>query len=143
MAESFVRITGGSTESLGEEDDERSKKKLQLKPYCLELLELSQNPKKHASSIPALLHLLRSSPSNSLQLFLDYTLFPLLLMLDVAVDCRSLRSKSEFSNNKRVSDKVAERVVACLEVLLKKCHLGSVDQKSFVKELSSGSGLCF
>ncbi|KAE8699110.1 E3 ubiquitin-protein ligase RGLG2-like [Hibiscus syriacus] len=132
MVETFVRFTGGSTESQGEEEeeeeDERSKIFLQIKPYCLELLELSQNPKKHASSIPALLHLLRSSPPDSLQPFFDYTLFPLLLLLDAAVDCRSSRNKSEISNNKRVSDKVAEGVVACLEELLKKCHLGSVDQ---------------
>ncbi|GMI88663.1 hypothetical protein like AT1G79190 [Hibiscus trionum] len=129
MAESFVRITGGSTEPHGEEEEERrSKIFLQLKPYCLELLELSQNPKKHDSSIPALLRLLRSSPPNSLQPFFDYTLFPLLLLLDAAVDCRSSKNKSESSHVKRVSDKVAEGVVECLEELLKKCHLGSVDQ---------------
>ncbi|KAL4303341.1 hypothetical protein GQ457_10G015910 [Hibiscus cannabinus] len=129
MAESFFRITGGSTESQGEgEEEDRSKIFLQLKPYCLELLELSQNPKKHASSLPALLHLLRSSPPNSLQPFFDYTLFPLLLLLDAAVDCRSSQNKSESSNIKRISDKVAEGVVECLEELLKKCHLGSVDQ---------------
>lgn len=135
MAESFVRITGGSAVSQAREeeeeeddDEERSRIFSQLKPYCLELLELSQNPKKHASSIPALLHLLRSSPPNSLQPFFDYTLFPLLLLLDAAVDCRSSQNKSESSNYKRVSDKVAEGVVECLEELLKKCHLSSVDQ---------------
>nr|KJB26969.1 hypothetical protein B456_004G269300 [Gossypium raimondii] len=136
MAESFVRITGGSAVSQAreeeeeeeEDDEERSRIFSQLKPYCLELLELSQNPKKHASSIPALLHLLRSSPPNSLHPFFDYTLFPLLLLLDAAVDCRSSQNKSESSNYKRVSDKVAEGVVECLEELLKKCHLSSVDQ---------------
>ncbi|KAL1088800.1 hypothetical protein V6Z11_D08G276000 [Gossypium hirsutum] len=118
MAESFVRITGGSAVSQAREeeeeeddDEERSRIFSQLKPYCLELLELSQNPKKHASSIPALLHLLRSSPPNSLQPFFE-----------------SSQNKSESSNYKRVSDKVAEGVVECLEELLKKCHLSSVDQ---------------
>ncbi|KAG8487262.1 hypothetical protein CXB51_020577 [Gossypium anomalum] len=134
MAESFVRITGGSAVSQAreedeeEDDEEKSRIFSHLKPYCLELLELSQNPKKHASSIPALLHLLRSSPPNSLQPFFDYTLFPLLLLLDAAVDCRSSQNKNESSNYKRVSDKVAEGVVECLEELLKKCHLSSVEQ---------------
>ncbi|KHF98245.1 TELO2-interacting 1 [Gossypium arboreum] len=134
MAESFVRITGGSAVSQAreedeeEDDEEKSRIFSQLKPYCLELLELSQNPKKYASSIPALLHLLRSSPPNSLQPFFDYTLFPFLLLLDAAVDCRSSQNKSESSNYKRVSDKVAEGIVECLEELLKKCHLSSVDQ---------------
>ncbi|XVE62997.1 hypothetical protein DITRI_Ditri06bG0164600 [Diplodiscus trichospermus] len=124
MMGSFVRITGESQEG----EEERSNIFSQLKPYCLELLQLSQNPKKHASAIPDLLNLLRSSPSNYLQPFFDYTLFPLLLLLDAAVDCRSSQNKSESSNNKRVSDKVAEGVVQCLEMLLRKCYLGSVDQ---------------
>ncbi|OMP09768.1 hypothetical protein COLO4_05147 [Corchorus olitorius] len=130
----FLRIAGGSTEARREEKEleeeeegeERSKLFLQLKPYCLELLELAQNPKKHSSAIRALLHLLRSSPPDSLQPFFDYILFPLLLLLDAAVDCRSSQKKSE--TNKKVSDKVAEGVVQCLEELLKNCQLGSVDQ---------------
>ncbi|XVE98976.1 hypothetical protein REPUB_Repub03eG0156200 [Reevesia pubescens] len=126
VRESFVRITESQVEG-EEESDERSKIFVKLKPYCLELLELSQNPKKNSSAIPALLRLLRSSPPNYLHPFFDYTLFPLLLLLDAAVDCRSSQKKSD-NNNKRVSDKVAEGVVECLEELLKKCHLGSVDQ---------------
>ncbi|XVF60850.1 hypothetical protein PTKIN_Ptkin08bG0081000 [Pterospermum kingtungense] len=129
MTESFDRVTGGFTESQEEEDEEKRKIFLQLKPYCLELLQLSQNPKNHASAISALLLLLRSSPSNSLQPFFDYTLFPLLLLLDASIDCRSSESESGNNYSKvRVSDKVAEGVVECLEELLKKCHLGSVDQ---------------
>ncbi|XP_021300339.1 uncharacterized protein LOC110428748 [Herrania umbratica] len=124
----FLRITGESTEAQREEE-ERSKLFLQLKPYCLELLELSQNPKNHSSAIPALLRLLRSSPPGSLQPFFDYTLFPLLLLLDAAVNCRSSSKKVESNNTYiRVSDKVAEGVVECLEELCKKCHPGSVDQ---------------
>ncbi|OMO55316.1 hypothetical protein CCACVL1_27310 [Corchorus capsularis] len=131
MEGGFLRIAGRSTEARREEkeleeEEERSKLFLQLKPYCLELLELAQNPKKHSSAIPALLHLLRSSPPDSLQPFFDYILFPLLLLLDAAVDCRSSQKKSK--TNKKVSDKVAEGVVQCLEELLKKCQLGSVDQ---------------
>ncbi|XP_017985336.1 PREDICTED: uncharacterized protein LOC18594747 isoform X3 [Theobroma cacao] len=125
----ILRITGGSTEAQREEEEEISKLFLQLKPCCLELLELSQNPKNQSSAIPALLHLLRSSPPSSLQPFFDYTLFPLLLLLDAAVNCRSSSKKIESNNTYiRVSDKVAEGVVECLEELCKKCHLGSVDQ---------------
>ncbi|GLT63585.1 hypothetical protein SLA2020_361410 [Shorea laevis] len=58
-----------------------------LKLYYRELLELSQNPNKHSSAIPALLELLRSFSPDALQPFYDYTLFPLLLLLDAAVEC--------------------------------------------------------
>ena len=59
----------------------------------------------------------------------SYTLFPLLLLLDGAVNCRSSQ-KLEESVMVNVSDIAAEGVVQCLEELLKKCHLGSVDQVS-------------
>lgn len=64
----------------------------------------------------------------------SYTLFPLLLLLDAAVNCRS-PPKVEGSVMvdipkvpHKVSDVAAEGVLQCLEELLKKCHLGSVDQ---------------
>lgn len=69
--------------------------------------------------------------------FFSYTLFPLLLLFDAAVNCRSsmkIDSKDnplEFNTletEHKVSDSVAEGVVLCLEEVLKKCHLGSVDQ---------------
>lgn len=67
----------------------------------------------------------------------SYTLFPLLLLLDAAVNCRSPQKAN--SENKllwfhaletphNVSDAVAEATILCLEELLKKCCLGSVDQ---------------
>lgn len=67
--------------------------------------------------------------ANIFHLF-SYTLFPLLLLLDAAVACRS-PEKVEISNPKmphKVSDAVAEGVLQCLEELLIKCHLGSVEQ---------------
>uniref|UniRef100_A0A1J3EZ89 TELO2-interacting protein 1-like protein n=1 Tax=Noccaea caerulescens TaxID=107243 RepID=A0A1J3EZ89_NOCCA len=115
----------------------------QLKILCLELLSLSQNPQKDPATIPALLHLLRRSPPSSLQSFFHYTLFPLLLLLDAAVSCRSQGNNqpAEFPKTPyRVSDKVAEGVINCLEELLKKCHIGSVDQMIVImKKLTSGA----
>lgn len=67
----------------------------------------------------------------------SYTLFPLLLLLDAAIECRSTLkadSKEETVTLKepkapyQIRDDVAEGVVQCLEQLLKKCHLESVDQ---------------
>lgn len=70
-------------------------------------------------------------------LFFSYTLFPLLLLLDAAIECRSMQnidSKEKFrisdvSNPpNHVSDSLAEGVVTCLEEVLRKCCLKSVDQ---------------
>lgn len=59
----------------------------------------------------------------------SYTLFPLLLLLDAAVDCRSVqKGKTVTQNVSRISDAVAEGVLQCLEELLSKCRLGSVGQ---------------
>lgn len=67
----------------------------------------------------------------------SYTLFPLLLLLDAAIQCRSTHkvdSQEKFTVSDvpkmpfKVSDSVAEGVVNCLEELLRKCHLKSVDQ---------------
>nr|XP_023923287.1 TELO2-interacting protein 1 homolog isoform X2 [Quercus suber] len=131
-----------------EEDARRSSVFAELKPYCVELLELLQNPTKHSSAIPALLQLFRSSHPSALQPFFDYSLFPLLLLLDAAVDCRS-QQKDDTKENfmpdvqkmpQKVSDNVAEGVLQCLEELLKKCHLRSVDQMVVVlKKLTYGA----
>ncbi|KAM1032274.1 hypothetical protein ACFX2I_035867 [Malus domestica] len=131
------------------EDDERSRVFTQLKACCFELLELLQNPKKHSSALSSLLHFLRQSPPHALQPFFDYTLFPLLLLLDAAVDCRTskkLGSEEKFASHnvpkmpQKVSDSVAEGVLQCLEELLKKCLLGSVDQLVVVlKKLTYGA----
>ncbi|PQM38627.1 uncharacterized protein Pyn_06456 [Prunus yedoensis var. nudiflora] len=130
-------------------EEERSRVFTQLKAYCFELLELLQNPKKHSSALSSLLHFLRQSPSHALQPFFDYTLFPFLLLLDAAVDCRTskkLGSKEKVvSSNvskkpQKVSDSVAEGVLQCLEELLKKCLLGSADQMVVVlKKLTYGA----
>ncbi|KAG7590687.1 Armadillo-type fold [Arabidopsis suecica] len=115
----------------------------QLKVLCLELLNLSQNPEKDPATIPALLHLLRRTHPSSLQSFFHYTLFPLLLLLDAAVACRSQgqNQPEEFPKvPHRVSDKVAEGVISCLEELLKKCHIGSIDQMVVImKKLTSAA----
>lgn len=61
-------------------------------------------------------------------LFLSYTLFPLLLLLDAAVECRMEKkadSEGSLGNGapmraREISDSVAEGVLICLEELLKK-----------------------
>lgn len=69
--------------------------------------------------------------------FLSYALFPLLLLLDAAIASRSPnqvdpKGKVEVSTDPKtphkISDGVAEGVVECLEELLTKCHLLSVEQ---------------
>lgn len=62
-------------------------------------------------------------------MFCSYTLFPLMLLLDAAVDCRS-GSKGGRVVAGKVSDRVAEEALLCLEELLNKCFLISVDQVS-------------
>lgn len=149
------RITGvfiDEEEEVQEEEGEegsRSSVFSQLKPYCVELLELVENPKKQPSVIPAMLLFLGSSPSSALQPFFDYTLFPLLLLLDAAIDCRSpqkVDTEGKFvmpdvqKMPRKVSDYVAEGVLQCLEELLKKCHFRSVNQMVVVlKKLTYGA----
>lgn len=66
-------------------------------------------------------------------------MFPLLLLFDASVNCRSSTktdsndsslASSTLGMEHKVSDSVAESVVLCLEEVLKKCQLGSVDQVS-------------
>ncbi|XP_010472756.1 PREDICTED: uncharacterized protein LOC104752346 isoform X2 [Camelina sativa] len=119
----------------------------QLKVLCTELQILSRNPKRNPGTIPALLHLLRRTPPATLQSFFNYTLFPLLLLLDAAVACRSekINQPKKFPTTPytyRVSDKVVVGVIHCLEELLKKGHIGSIDQMVVVmKKLISGAAL--
>ncbi|XP_031256286.1 uncharacterized protein LOC116114265 [Pistacia vera] len=108
-----------------DEDAQTSHVFSQLQAYCLDLLEISKNSSKRSSSLSSLLQLLQIAPSHSLQPFFDYTLFPLLLLLDAAVENRSSVKESVMN---KVSDRVAEDVLKCLEELLSKCQLGSVDQ---------------
>ncbi|MCE2055364.1 hypothetical protein HAX54_042482 [Datura stramonium] len=115
----------------GDEDGGSSAMFSQLKHYCIELLKLHQNPKKNPSTLSHLLQFLRRSSPDALQSFFDYTLFPLLLLLDAAVDSRSspkVDSNERFVMPNTLSDIVMEGALHCLEELLKKCCLGSVDQ---------------
>jgi hypothetical protein len=74
------RITGGFIDEEEEvqvqegEEASRSSVFLQLKLYCVELLELVEKPKKHSSAIPAMLQLLGSSPYSALQPFFEYAI---------------------------------------------------------------------
>ena len=74
----------------------------------------------------------------------SYTLFPLLLLLDAAVACRSpekvdsgreVEISSDPKMPHKVSDAVAEGVLQCLEELLNKCHLGSVEQVILIENI--------
>lgn len=91
----------------------------ELKHYCLQLLELLQNPRKDSHTLSQLHRFLLRSPPHSLQPFFDYTLFPLLLLLDRAVECRSKVDSDHSKGPLTVSDSVAEGALKCLEELLK------------------------
>ncbi|PKA61628.1 hypothetical protein AXF42_Ash018609 [Apostasia shenzhenica] len=120
-----------------------------LRPYCLELLDFTRNPRKNASFLTEMADFLRRAPPAGLQPLLEYTLFPLLLLLDAAVHCRSGKkadssgccvSSDSSLNVHIVSDSVAEDTLRCLEELLRKCPLGSVNQMSMVmKKLTSAA----
>ncbi|KAL4579938.1 hypothetical protein LXL04_016109 [Taraxacum kok-saghyz] len=114
------------------EDEHPSGGFLQLKGYCLEMLQLVKNPnnKNSTSTISHLLQFIRCCSPHDLQSFFDYTLFPLLLLLEAAVNCRSSSNDKLKEGEKppKISDIVAEGVLQCLEELLIKCHLGSMEQ---------------
>ncbi|KHN46513.1 uncharacterized protein LOC114425384 [Glycine soja] len=144
-------------DKLGEEEQLRTSTFQRLKSHTLHLLDLLQNPhiqyQKHCSLtvIPQLLRFLQSSSPSTLQPFFDYTLFPLLLLLDAAIQCRSTQKVDSQENYNmpgvlktpvNVSDGVAEGVVNCLEELLRKCRLNSVDQMVvLLKKLTYGAML--
>ncbi|XP_061348789.1 uncharacterized protein LOC133294152 [Gastrolobium bilobum] len=133
-----------------EEEQLRSTTFQHLKSYSLQLLDLLRNPQvqnqNHSSVtvIPELLRFLQNSSPSTLQPFFDYTLFPLLLLLDAAIQCRCMQKVDTVSDVPKtpfkVSDRVAEGVVNCLEELLTKCHLNSVDQMVvLLKKLTYGA----
>ncbi|XP_010669990.2 uncharacterized protein LOC104887100 isoform X2 [Beta vulgaris subsp. vulgaris] len=134
---------GGSTC----DEDEKNSIFSHLKSCCLELLDLLRNPKKNSPALSQLLAVLRSSSSYAIQPLFDYVLFPLLLLLDAAVDCRSVQkcdSAMPFVNQtpNKLSDAVGEGALQCLEELLTKCHLGSADQMAvLLKKLTRGAML--
>lgn len=120
----------------------------QLKSLSVQLLELLQCPEKNSPAPSQLLQLLRQSPPTALQSLFDYALFPLLLLLDAAVESRSLPKHDAKEScvsgppgvSHKVSDVVAEGVLRCLEELLYKCPLGSVDQFVIIlKKLTHGA----
>ncbi|ERN14793.1 uncharacterized protein LOC18443063 isoform X1 [Amborella trichopoda] len=124
----------------------RSEVFAQLNPLCTETLELLQKPHSNGAPLFALIDYVRNAPPDSLQSCFDYVLFPLLLLLDAAIRCRS-SSKGDPNKNIGVdmapctiSDRVAEGVLQCLEQVLKKCHLVSVNQMVVVlKSLTNGA----
>ncbi|KAL9412505.1 hypothetical protein AB3S75_046018 [Citrus x aurantiifolia] len=121
----FDKLTGDFTDEASQAQFSNTFAELQA--YSLRLLELHQNPNQSPSFFTSFFNFLQKSSAQSLQPFFDYVLFPLLLLLDAATECRS-KAKEERKMSSKVSDKVAESVVMCLEQLLSKCYLGSVDQ---------------
>ncbi|KAJ6846927.1 uncharacterized protein M6B38_283970 [Iris pallida] len=113
-----------------------------LKPYCVDLLDLLRNPKKSPSFLRDMADFLRQAPPEALQPSVDYTMFPLLLLLDASVRCRAGDKGGDLGGaaGLEIADSAAEGVLMCLEELLKKCHLGSVNQMVVVlKKLTSGA----
>ncbi|KAL6906326.1 hypothetical protein ACP4OV_003927 [Aristida adscensionis] len=124
----------------------------QLKPHTVALLDLIRSrggPRSGpsaaaaASSLRAMASFLRSAPAPALQLCFDYTVFPLLLLLDAAVQCRKEgNAMGQGVGELDITDAVAEGGLACLEVLLTKCRLTSVSQMvAMLKKLTSGAML--
>ncbi|KAJ1296121.1 hypothetical protein BS78_01G274900 [Paspalum vaginatum] len=118
----------------------------QLKPHTVALLDLlrSRRPaSSSASSLREMAAFLRAAPAPALQLCFDYTVFPLLLLLDAAVQCRKQgNAPPQGAGGIDISDAVAEVGLACLEVLLTKCRLTSVSQMvAMLKKLTSGAML--
>lgn len=147
--------SGGNSGAVADEAEEENAQNsalfIELKHYCVQLLDLLQNPNKNHSFLSHLLHLLQRSSPLSLQPLFDFTLFPLLLLFDASVNCRSSMktgskddslASSTLGMEHKVSDSVAEGVVLCLEEVLKKCPLGSVDQMVVIlKKLTLGAML--
>lgn len=116
----------------------------QLKPHTVALLDLLRNrgasrpsPATAASSLLSMAAFLRSAPASALQLCFDYTVFPLLLLLDAAVHCRKDdNAPGRSAGELEVTDAVSEGALACLEVLLTKCRLTSINQVRWFTLLS-------
>ncbi|KAM0876372.1 hypothetical protein ACQ4PT_036217 [Festuca glaucescens] len=106
----------------------------QLKPHTTALLDVlrSRGPASNsaaASSLRAMAALLCSAPAPALQLCFEYTVFPLLMLLDAAVLCRKEgKAAGQGVGESDITDAVAEGGLACLEILLSKCRLTSVNQ---------------
>ncbi|KAL2897187.1 TELO2-interacting protein 1-like protein [Bienertia sinuspersici] len=144
-----------------------------LKSCCLELLDLLQNPKKQSPALSQLLAILRSSPSDAIQPLFEYvirhllwlvymfcvvvdrnncnsyTLFPLLLLLDAAVDSRSVQKRDAkeisampFAN--QTPNKVSDVVAEGMSVVLKKLtHGAMLSPSEAAEEFRGGVVRCF
>ncbi|CAM8934498.1 unnamed protein product [Rhodiola kirilowii] len=133
-----------------EDDDRKGRVFRQLKVYCLHLLGVVSNPSSASSTgtLTEFLLVLRATGPHDLRPFLDYALFPLLLVFDAAVECRRVGSEEKAKSSikqqtpHKIKDSAAEIVVQCLEELLNKCHLGSVNQVVvLMKKLTYGAML--
>ncbi|AQK66130.1 ARM repeat superfamily protein [Zea mays] len=118
----------------------------QLKLHTVALLDLLRTRRPISSSGSSLREMaafLRAAPAPALQLCFDYTVFPLLLLLDAAVQCRKQgNAPGQVAGGIDIGDAVAEAGLTCLEVLLTKCHLTSVNQMvAMLKKLTSGAML--
>ncbi|PWZ22883.1 hypothetical protein Zm00014a_010735 [Zea mays] len=118
----------------------------QLKLHTVALLDLLRTRRPTSSSGSSLREMaafLRAAPAPALQLCFDYTVFPLLLLLDAAVQCRKQgNAPGQVAGGIDIGDAVAEAGLTCLEVLLTKCRLTSVNQMvAMLKKLTSGAML--
>ncbi|URE12697.1 TELO2 interacting protein 1 [Musa troglodytarum] len=106
-----------------------------LKPYCLLPCRDGRLPP--------------TRPRRRLTALSRLRLFRFLLLLDAAVQCREEKkagSDGGFGNGgaplggHAISDSAAEGMLMCLEELLKKCHLGSVNQAAELEALRGHRG---
>ncbi|XP_024523552.1 TELO2-interacting protein 1 homolog isoform X1 [Selaginella moellendorffii] len=102
-----------------------------LRPLCTKLLELPtagiEAQGQAIEAAEALEKVLEALPASALQSCYQCALFPLLLLIDAAV---VLRAKGVAVRSKPVivSDRLAERVAACLEILLRKCPVQDIQE---------------
>lgn len=73
-----MRNSGGKSGAVADEAEEENAQNsalfIELKHYCVQLLDLLQNPNKHHSFLSHLLHLLQRSSPLSLQPLFEYAL---------------------------------------------------------------------
>ncbi|KAL2608666.1 hypothetical protein R1flu_027239 [Riccia fluitans] len=116
-----------------------------LRPLCTQLLEVSAtSPEERAVVLDALLRVLRGIDPAGLKKCMDYVLFPLLLLLDAAVSSRTSSMKDKKAVNTRqvvIPDRVAERVLLCVEVVLQRCSLETKEQMTMMLRKLTGAAM--
>ncbi|KAL3699023.1 hypothetical protein R1sor_017045 [Riccia sorocarpa] len=116
-----------------------------LKPLCTQLLEVSANsPEERAVVLDALQRVLKDIDPAGLQKCMDYVLFPLLLLLDAAVSTRtsSVRDTNAVKARQMViPDRVAERTLSCVEVVLQRCTLETNQQMTMMLRKLTGAAM--